>query len=228
MRRHIASAGVPCEPRQTEPERPWLTTTGLTQSAKSAATVTMPCMHLKFPQMDVCSDDGVSDTRMPLLVTASVDRIVLRRRLSLASDWALTGSVMWTGRSALDICVQLLSRVWSAPPLPTLRRIDHASAGQVFEEGAGSTCSLRGLCRPSRRAASQGRRALGHGGPWRRGLQGSVSEEAAMTAVFTFVARDPVTSASMTVNPLVVCRRHRPACQGGEAALPRQLLLQLL
>lgn len=47
------------------------------------------------------------ETRPPLLVTASVDRITLGRRLTLDADLTMAGSVVWTGRSALDICMQL-------------------------------------------------------------------------------------------------------------------------
>ncbi|KAK9832997.1 hypothetical protein WJX74_003894 [Apatococcus lobatus] len=46
-------------------------------------------------------------TRMPLLVTASVDSIALTKRLSLQEDVKLSGQVVWTGRSALDIRMQL-------------------------------------------------------------------------------------------------------------------------
>ena len=44
---------------------------------------------------------------MPLLVTASVDSIALSKRLSLDQDVTLSGQVVWTGRSALDIRMQL-------------------------------------------------------------------------------------------------------------------------
>ena len=55
----------------------------------------------------MCSDDGKPETRPPLLVTASVDRISLARRLVLGADLTMAGSVVWTGRSALDIRMQL-------------------------------------------------------------------------------------------------------------------------
>ena len=58
-----------------------------------------------------CSDDGKPETRPPLLVTASVDRIALARRLALDADLTMAGSVIWTGRSALDIRMQL-RQVW--------------------------------------------------------------------------------------------------------------------
>ena len=56
----------------------------------------------------MCSDDASgADTRPPLLVTASVDRIALARRLSIAEDLSMTGQVVWTGRSSMDIRMQL-------------------------------------------------------------------------------------------------------------------------
>ncbi|KAK9859845.1 hypothetical protein WJX84_005719 [Apatococcus fuscideae] len=48
-----------------------------------------------------------ASARMPLLVTASVDSIALSKRLSLDQDVTLSGQVVWTGRSALDIRMQL-------------------------------------------------------------------------------------------------------------------------
>jgi len=40
-------------------------------------------------------------------VTASVDRIALARRLTLDADLTMAGSVVWTGRSAMDIRMEL-------------------------------------------------------------------------------------------------------------------------
>jgi len=53
------------------------------------------------------SDDGLPDTRPPLLVTASVDAIHLRHPLSMDNDMAVSGRVVWTGKSALDIQMEL-------------------------------------------------------------------------------------------------------------------------
>ena len=65
----------------------------------------------RIPQVvwvSVCSDDASgANTRPPLLVTASVDRIALARRLSIAEDLSMTGQVVWTGRSSMDIRMQL-------------------------------------------------------------------------------------------------------------------------
>ncbi|CAN0533683.1 unnamed protein product, partial [Ectocarpus sp. 8 AP-2014] len=46
-----------------------------------------------------CSEDP----SFPLLVTASVDRIVLRRHPELDCDITLMGRVVWTGRSSMVI-----------------------------------------------------------------------------------------------------------------------------
>ena len=43
----------------------------------------------------------------PLLVTASVDRIARARLLSIAEDLSMSGQVVWTGRSSMDIRMQL-------------------------------------------------------------------------------------------------------------------------
>ena len=42
-----------------------------------------------------------------MLVTASVDRIELASRLDLSKDLVMRGQVVWTGRSSMDICMQL-------------------------------------------------------------------------------------------------------------------------
>lgn len=55
----------------------------------------------------VCSDDERTDAQLPLLVTAAVDAIHLRRRLDLNQDVQVSGQVVWTGKSAMDIRMQL-------------------------------------------------------------------------------------------------------------------------
>ncbi|KAL3154228.1 hypothetical protein ABBQ32_013731 [Trebouxia sp. C0010 RCD-2024] len=52
-------------------------------------------------------DDDRTDTQLPLLVTAAVDAIHLRRRLDLRQDIQVSGQVVWTGKSAMDIRMQL-------------------------------------------------------------------------------------------------------------------------
>ena len=62
---------------------------------------------MKIPSVPRSDDVSGADTRPPLLVTASVDRISLARRLSIAEDLSMSGQVVWTGRSAMDIRMQL-------------------------------------------------------------------------------------------------------------------------
>ncbi|KAL9259599.1 Acyl-coenzyme A thioesterase 2, chloroplastic-like protein [Drosera capensis] len=49
-----------------------------------------------------CSDDD-STTRPLLLVTASVDKIVLKKPISVDTDLKISGSVIWVGRSSIEI-----------------------------------------------------------------------------------------------------------------------------
>ena len=42
-----------------------------------------------------------------MLVTASVDRIEMASRLQLSANLIMRGQVVWTGRSSMDICMQL-------------------------------------------------------------------------------------------------------------------------
>ncbi|KNA22082.1 hypothetical protein SOVF_037270 [Spinacia oleracea] len=49
-----------------------------------------------------CSDDDCT-TRPLLLVTASVDRIVLKKPISVDSDLRISGSVIWVGWSSIEI-----------------------------------------------------------------------------------------------------------------------------
>jgi hypothetical protein len=56
----------------------------------------------------VCSDDGKLNTHPPILVTASVDAIELRKRLEVERDMSMGGQVVWTGTSSMDIRMELL------------------------------------------------------------------------------------------------------------------------
>lgn len=49
-----------------------------------------------------CSDDG-SKTRPLFLVTAAVDKIVLKKPLSVSIDMKIVGDVIWVGRSSIEI-----------------------------------------------------------------------------------------------------------------------------
>jgi hypothetical protein len=53
------------------------------------------------------SEDPDEAGRPPMLVTASVDQIQLASRLQLSQNLIMRGQVVWTGRSSMDICMQL-------------------------------------------------------------------------------------------------------------------------
>ncbi|CAK9309893.1 unnamed protein product [Citrullus colocynthis] len=54
-----------------------------------------------------CSDDD-STTRPLLLVTASVDRIVLKKPISVDADLKIVGSVIWVGRSSIEVQLDMI------------------------------------------------------------------------------------------------------------------------
>ncbi|GMI69209.1 hypothetical protein like AT5G48370 [Hibiscus trionum] len=54
-----------------------------------------------------CSDDD-STTRPLLLVTASVDKIVLKKPISVDIDLKIVGSVVWVGRSSIEIQLEVI------------------------------------------------------------------------------------------------------------------------
>ncbi|KAK9809579.1 hypothetical protein WJX73_004048 [Symbiochloris irregularis] len=78
--------------------------------------------------------------RLPMLVTASVDAIQINHRLNLDNDLEISGQVVWTGTSSMDIRMEL--------------------------------------------------------------KQAERGDDPSLVALFTFVARDPVTKKSTRINPL--------------------------
>lgn len=60
-----------------------------------------------FPLCQHCSDDD-STTRPLLLVTASVDRIVLKKPISVDADLKIVGSVIWVGRSSIEVQLDMI------------------------------------------------------------------------------------------------------------------------
>lgn len=62
-----------------------------------------------------CSDDDLM-TRPVLLVTASVDKIVLRAPLSVDFDLRIVGSVIWVGRSSIDIQLEVMQSIEGRSP----------------------------------------------------------------------------------------------------------------
>ncbi|PKI55287.1 hypothetical protein CRG98_024303, partial [Punica granatum] len=57
-----------------------------------------------------CSDDD-STTRPLLLVTASVDKIVLKKPISVDVDLKIVGSVIWVGRSSIEIQLEVIQLI---------------------------------------------------------------------------------------------------------------------
>lgn len=53
-----------------------------------------------------CSNNNVT-TRPLLLVTASVDKIVLKKPISIEADLTITGAVTWVGRSSMEIQLEV-------------------------------------------------------------------------------------------------------------------------
>lgn len=93
------------------------------------------------------TDDGDARTLPPLLVTANVERIRLARHIPIdGGDLLLTGRVVWTGSTSMDILVQVY----------------------------------------------QG-----------KGPAATAGVSPALSAMFTFVARDPLTNKPMKINPLL-------------------------
>ncbi|XP_050252195.1 acyl-coenzyme A thioesterase 2, chloroplastic isoform X2 [Quercus robur] len=56
-----------------------------------------------------CSDDDIT-TRPLMLVTASVDRIVLKKPVSVDKDLKISGSVIWVGRSSIEIQMEVITQ----------------------------------------------------------------------------------------------------------------------
>ena len=94
-----------------------------------------------------CSDDGKPETRPPLLVTASVDRIALARRLALDADLTMAGSVIWTGRSALDIRMQLRQVYVHPQPHACASSSQGQHAAALGERACSINCSRLSTCR---------------------------------------------------------------------------------
>lgn len=61
-----------------------------------------------------CNDDG--STRPLLLVTASVDRIVLKKPILVDADLTIVGAVTWVGRSSMEIQMEVIQPT-EGPPI---------------------------------------------------------------------------------------------------------------
>lgn len=53
-----------------------------------------------------CSIDGA--TRPILLVTASVDRMVMKKPIQVDTDLKIAGAVTWVGRSSMEIQLEVI------------------------------------------------------------------------------------------------------------------------
>lgn len=53
-----------------------------------------------------CNEDGIS--RSLLLVTASVDKMVLKKPISVGADLSIVGAVTWVGRSSMEIQLEVI------------------------------------------------------------------------------------------------------------------------
>ncbi|GAB4830378.1 Acyl-coenzyme A thioesterase 2, chloroplastic [Ancistrocladus abbreviatus] len=62
-----------------------------------------------------CSDDDCT-TRPLLLVTASVDKIVLRKPIRVDTDLTIAGSVIWVGRSSIEIQLEVTQATEGSSP----------------------------------------------------------------------------------------------------------------
>lgn len=62
--------------------------------------------NISLVDQHCCNDDG--STRPLLLVTASVDRIVLKKPILIDADLTIVGAVTWVGRSSMEIQMEVI------------------------------------------------------------------------------------------------------------------------
>ncbi|KAH7547620.1 acyl-coenzyme A thioesterase 2, chloroplastic [Ziziphus jujuba] len=60
-----------------------------------------------------CNEDGT--TRSLLLVTASVDKMVLKKPISVDADLSIVGAVTWVGRSSMEIQLEVIQPTHESP-----------------------------------------------------------------------------------------------------------------
>jgi acyl-CoA hydrolase len=112
-------------------------------------------------------------------VTASVDAIELARQLDLSRDMSITGQVVWTGRSSLDIRMEL-------------RQGEQQGEQQQGEQQQGE--QQQGEQQQQQPQQPQQRQQGG----------GHAPGAPALVALFSFVALDPVAKRAIAINPLQV------------------------
>lgn len=148
-------------------------------------------------------------------MTASVDAIRLRHQLSMDNDMEVSGRVVWTGKSSLDIQMELKQARASIGHKFVVHSFTCCSkkmfAAQyhsegVHEEWVGRACCIRRtqaqICsgRCSRHLSTALHSLLKF---MRNCTQALYGDEASLVALFTFVARDPVTQRALAINPLL-------------------------
>jgi acyl-coenzyme A thioesterase 9 len=62
--------------------------------------------NISLVDQHCCNVDG--STRPLLLVTASVDRIVLKKPILVDADLTIVGAVTWVGRSSMEIQMEVI------------------------------------------------------------------------------------------------------------------------
>lgn len=71
------------------------------------------CNSFVCANQHCCNDDGA--TRPILLVTASVDRMVVKKPIRVDIDLELTGAVTWVGRSSMEIQLEVTQSTQGTP-----------------------------------------------------------------------------------------------------------------
>lgn len=65
-----------------------------------------PCVCLRINEQHCSSGDG--SARSMILVTASVDRIIMKRPIRVDADLSIVGAVTWVGRSSMEMQLQVI------------------------------------------------------------------------------------------------------------------------
>jgi acyl-coenzyme A thioesterase 9 len=127
----------------------------------------------------ITGDDANRNTRPQLLVTASVDRVRLLRKLSLEEDVVLSGAVAWVGNSSMVIRMEAWPATHPDAPTGDLREDDAGDKNKKVKENSNPKESESESPSPK------------------------YSPGPSLSADFTFVARDAVTNKAAAVNSLL-------------------------
>nr|GLL49315.1 acyl-coenzyme A thioesterase 9, mitochondrial-like [Ipomoea trifida] len=136
-----------------------------------------------------CSDNDIA-TRPLLLVTASVDKMVLKKPIRIDLDLKIEGAVTWVGRSSMEIQLKVIQ---ASPGM--YQKSDNSRRPQVLSQpvAAGAAAGFRPVRLEWLRPLLEGPGQI---------LLRHTSDSLALTANFTFVARDSVTGKSAPVNQI--------------------------